>query len=149
MILLGLDMLKIISFASIIPFGATSNIFRKLENILIKDPHKSAFVLGAITYFLPCGFTQATQVYALGLASPWQSLVMILITLPFLAKTHNRRSIASAVLICVALAFVYHVFGAVCLALGHSGKIPAFISAWLAHVLFAGGALAYMDRGNY
>lgn len=73
MILLGLDMLKIVSFATIIPFGATSNIFRKLEHALIKDPHKSAFFLGAITYFLPCGFTQATQVYALGLASPWQS----------------------------------------------------------------------------
>lgn len=83
------------------------------------------------------------------LASPWQSLVMILITLPFLAKTHNRRSIAAAVLICVALAFAYHVFGAICLALGHSGKIPAFISAWLSHVLFAGSALAAMDRGNY
>lgn len=73
MILLGLDMLKIVSFAAIIPYGATSNIFRKLEHLFIKDPHKSAFFLGAITYFLPCGFTQATQVYALGLASPWQS----------------------------------------------------------------------------
>ncbi len=73
MVLLGLDMLKIVSFAAIIPYGATENIFRKLEHLLIKDPHKSAFFLGAITYFLPCGFTQATQVYALGLASPWQS----------------------------------------------------------------------------
>ncbi len=73
MILLGLDMLKIVSFAAIIPFGVSSNVFRKLENRLIKDPHKSAFFLGMITYFLPCGFTQATQVYALGLASPWQS----------------------------------------------------------------------------
>ncbi len=73
MTLLGLDMLRIVSFAAIIPFGATSNIFRKLEHVLIKDPHKSAFFLGVITYFLPCGFTQATQVYALGLASPWQS----------------------------------------------------------------------------
>lgn len=83
------------------------------------------------------------------LAAPWQSLVMILITLPFLAKTHNRRSIASAVLICVALAFAYHVFGAVCLALGHSGKIPAFVSAWLGNVVFSAGALLYLDRGNY
>jgi len=73
MVLLGLDMLKILSFASIIPFGVSSNVFRKLEHSLIKDPHKSAFFLGIITYFLPCGFTQATQVYALGLASPWQS----------------------------------------------------------------------------
>jgi len=73
MILLGLDMLKILSFASVVPFGVSSNVFRKLEHFLIKDPHKSAFFLGMITYFLPCGFTQATQVYALGLASPWQS----------------------------------------------------------------------------
>ncbi|EKE14347.1 MAG: Heavy metal transport/detoxification protein [uncultured bacterium] len=73
MVLLGLDMLRILSFASIVPFGVSSNIFRKLEHSLIKDPHKSAFFLGMITYFLPCGFTQATQVYALGLASPWQS----------------------------------------------------------------------------
>src|SRR3989339_617333 len=79
MIFLGLDMLKILSFAAIIPFGATSNIFRKLEHMLIKDPHKSAFFLGAITYFLPCGFTQATQVYALGLASPWQSALTMAI----------------------------------------------------------------------
>jgi len=79
MIFLGLDMLKILSFAAIIPFGATSNIFRKLEHLLIKDPHKSAFFLGAITYFLPCGFTQATQVYALGLASPWQSALTMAI----------------------------------------------------------------------
>lgn len=83
------------------------------------------------------------------LASPWQSLVMILITLPLLAKTHNRRSIASAVLICVALAFAYHVLGAVFLALGNSGKIPAFLSAWLAHILFSVVALLYLDRGNY
>jgi sulfite exporter TauE/SafE/copper chaperone CopZ len=79
MILLGLDMLKILSFASVIPFGATSNIFRKLENKLIQDPHKSAFFLGMITYFLPCGFTQATQVYALGLASPWLSALTMAI----------------------------------------------------------------------
>ena len=79
MILLGLDMLKILSFASIIPFGITSNIFRKLEHSLIKDPHRSAFFLGMITYFLPCGFTQATQVYALGLASPWQSALTMVI----------------------------------------------------------------------
>jgi sulfite exporter TauE/SafE/copper chaperone CopZ len=79
MILLSLDMLKIFSFASIVPYGVSSNVFRKLEHSLIKDPHKSAFFLGMITYFLPCGFTQATQVYALGLASPWQSALTMAI----------------------------------------------------------------------
>ena len=97
MILLGLDMLKILSFASIIPYSATSNIFRKLENKLIKDPHKSAFFLGAITYFLPCGFTQATQVYALGLASPWQSALTMAVfalgTAPAILFIGNLRGL--------------------------------------------------------
>ncbi len=97
MILLGLDMLKILSFASIIPYGATTNIFRKLENKLIKDPHKSAFFLGAITYFLPCGFTQATQVYALGLASPWQSALTMAVfalgTAPAILFIGNLRGL--------------------------------------------------------
>ncbi|MCR4276934.1 MAG: sulfite exporter TauE/SafE family protein [Candidatus Roizmanbacteria bacterium] len=97
MILLGLDMLKILSFASIIPFGITSNIFRKLEHSLIKDPHRSAFFLGMITYFLPCGFTQATQVYALGLASPWQSALTMVVfaigTAPAILFIGSLRSI--------------------------------------------------------
>lgn len=97
MILLGLDMLKIVSFASIIPFGVSLNIFRKLENRLIKDPHKSAFFLGVITYFLPCGFTQAMQVYALGLASPWQSALTMaafaLGTAPAILLIGNLRSL--------------------------------------------------------
>lgn len=97
MILLGLDMLRILSFASIIPFGATSSIFRRLEHLLIKDPHKSAFFLGMITYFLPCGFTQATQVYALGLASPWQSALTMVIfavgTAPAILFIGSLRSI--------------------------------------------------------
>ncbi|MDO9028127.1 MAG: sulfite exporter TauE/SafE family protein, partial [Candidatus Roizmanbacteria bacterium] len=97
MILLGLDMLKIVSFASIIPFGVSLNIFRKLENCLIKDPHKSAFFLGVITYFLPCGFTQAMQVYALGLASPWQSALTMAVfalgTAPAILLIGNLRSL--------------------------------------------------------
>jgi len=97
MILLGLDMLKILSFASIIPYGVSSNVFRKLEHTLIKDPHKSAFFLGAITYFLPCGFTQATQVYALGLASPWQSALTMAVfalgTAPAILFIGNLRGL--------------------------------------------------------
>lgn len=97
MILLGLDMLKIISFAAIIPYGVSSNVFRKLENRLIKDPHKSAFLLGLITYFLPCGFTQATQVYALGLASPWQSALTMAVfavgTAPAILLIGNLRNL--------------------------------------------------------
>lgn len=83
------------------------------------------------------------------LASPWQSLVMILLTLPFLSQTRNRKGIAAGVLICVGLAFAYHVSGAVFSALGQSAKIPAFLSAWMANILFSVGALLKLDKGNY
>jgi len=78
MVLLGLDMARIISLGSIIPSGLTKNIFERLEHKLIKHPKKTAFLLGAITYLLPCGFTQTVQVYALGLANPVQSALTMM-----------------------------------------------------------------------
>ncbi len=88
MILLGLDMVKIVSISSIIPGGLNKRIFESLEHRLIKNPKKTAFLLGAVTYFLPCGFTQTVQVYALGLANPIQSAltmtVFVLGTVPAL-----------------------------------------------------------------
>lgn len=47
-----------------------------------------AGLLGASTFFLPCGFTQSMQWYALGLADPWLSSLTLLVfalgTLPIL-----------------------------------------------------------------
>ncbi len=86
MIMLGLDMAGLLSFASIIPYGKTKGVFEKVEGLFIKNPKKTSFMLGAITYLLPCGFTQAIQVYALGLASPLKSsltmIVFVLGTVP-------------------------------------------------------------------
>lgn len=83
------------------------------------------------------------------LAAPWQGLVMMIIIIPFLAKSTNRKLIAFNVLICVGLVFTYHVFGAVTIALGKAGKIFPFASAWAANVLFAIGGLFYIEKGNY
>lgn len=79
MLLLGLDMAKILSIGSVVPSGLNKRIFENLEHKLMKYPRKAPFFLGAITYFLPCGFTQAVQVYALGLASPVQSSLTMMI----------------------------------------------------------------------
>lgn len=79
MILLGLDMAKIISLGSVLPTGLTKNIFEKLEHRLLQHPKKTAFLLGAITYLLPCGFTQTVQVFALGLANPVQSALTMIV----------------------------------------------------------------------
>ena len=79
MVLIGLDMMQLISFQKIINFGFTKNIFQRLEKKLIKNPKQTAFFLGAITYLLPCGFTQSIQLYALGLADPWKSSLIMMV----------------------------------------------------------------------
>ena len=79
MVLLGLDLAKIISIGRIIPSGLNKAIFEALEHKLERYPRKAPFLMGAITYFLPCGFTQAVQVYALGQASPVQSALTMMI----------------------------------------------------------------------
>lgn len=82
------------------------------------------------------------------LASPWQGLVMMLIAIPLLAPTRNRRAVAASVLACVGLVFVYHVAGAIGVALGKAGKIFPFLSAWSGNILFVIGSLFTIDRAN-
>lgn len=79
MILLGLDMAKLVSLGAIIPSKLNKSIFENLEHKLMRYPRRAPFFLGAITYLLPCGFTQAVQVYALGLGSPIQSAMTMMI----------------------------------------------------------------------
>ncbi len=83
------------------------------------------------------------------LAAPWQGLVMMLVAIPLLAKTTNRRLIAYNVLVCVALIFSYHVTCAVGMALGKAGKLFPFLSAWLGNIIFSVGALISLDRANH
>ncbi len=79
MILIGLDMAKLLPFSAVIGSSITKGIFKRLEGRLIKNPQKTSFFLGAITYLLPCGFTQAVQVYALGTADPFKSSLIMMI----------------------------------------------------------------------
>lgn len=79
MILIGLDMLKLFSLPSILPTSFNKGLFQKLEHRFIQSPKQTSFFLGAITYLLPCGFTQAVQVYALGLANPVQSALIMMV----------------------------------------------------------------------
>jgi len=100
MVFLGLDMSRIISIGSIIPAGATSGIFEKLEHQFLKNPKKTAFLLGAITYLLPCGFTQTVQVYVLGLGNPGQSALTMIVfalgTVPALLLVGSLTSLTQS-----------------------------------------------------
>ncbi len=39
--------------------------------------HKSALIMGTLTFFLPCGFTQAMQLYAVSTGSFWQGAAIM------------------------------------------------------------------------
>lgn len=83
------------------------------------------------------------------LSVPWQGLVMMMIAVPFLAKTTSRKLIALNVLFCVGVIFAYHVTGAVGVALGKAGKIFPFVSAWTGNILFAFVAFLNVEKANY
>lgn len=83
------------------------------------------------------------------LANPWQALVMMMLCVPLLAKTTQRKLIALNVLFCVVGAFMFYVVGAVSLALGTAGKLFPFVSAWAGNILFASGSLAGLEKANH
>jgi sulfite exporter TauE/SafE/copper chaperone CopZ len=69
MIILGLQMLKLIpSFGVLLP-NLSNFLGHKVHDIAERDAEGGAFVLGASTFFLPCGFTQALQLYVLAKGS--------------------------------------------------------------------------------
>ena len=83
------------------------------------------------------------------MAAPWKGVVMLLIAIPFLGSVRNRKAIAMSVLVCAAFVFAYHVCDAVMLALGKSGRILPFLSAWGGNIIFATFAFIRLEKANY
>jgi sulfite exporter TauE/SafE/copper chaperone CopZ len=80
MVMLGLQLTgvspRLSSFNFTLP-KAVANAFgitQKKEN---EYSNKSAATLGALTFFLPCGFTQAMQLYAISTGSPIQGALIM------------------------------------------------------------------------
>src|SRR5947207_6844915 len=69
MILLGLQMLRL--FPGLTRFMPTmpKALSHRIHDLAERETKESAFVLGAATFFLPCGFTQALQLYVLSKGS--------------------------------------------------------------------------------
>lgn len=82
------------------------------------------------------------------LAYPWASLTVMFLCVPFLAKTSTRRMIAWNVLACLGFVFLFHVSGAIMLALGKAGKLLPILSAWGPNFLFGFGTLFTLERAN-
>src|SRR5436190_16042227 len=99
MILLGLQMLRLLpALTRFLPTMPKS--FRHfIHDLAERDANGGAFVLGAATFFLPCGFTQALQLYVLAKGSfaigALTMLAFSLGTLPALLSLSALSSLAS------------------------------------------------------
>ncbi|MEW6452530.1 MAG: sulfite exporter TauE/SafE family protein [Pseudomonadota bacterium] len=99
MILLGLQMLKLLpSLTRFIP--TMPKVFsHRIHDLAERKTKGGAFALGAATFFLPCGFTQALQLYVLAKASfttgALTMLAFSLGTLPALLSLSAMSSFAT------------------------------------------------------
>jgi lipopolysaccharide export system permease protein len=69
------------------------------------------------------------------LAAPWTCVVVVLIAIPFGAASGRRNvfvGVASSIVIC----FIYFVLLQLGLALGTSGRLPAWLAAWFPNLAF-------------
>ncbi len=82
------------------------------------------------------------------LSIPWQSLIVMFLTVPFLARTTTRRLIAFNILICLAFVFLYHVSSAVMFAMGKAGKLFPMFSAWTPNFIFGFGTFFFLEQAN-
>ncbi|MEK7514195.1 MAG: cupredoxin domain-containing protein, partial [Patescibacteria group bacterium] len=72
MLLLGGQLMNVSPFLSKLSFTLPSGLAKALgiKSISNEDySHSNSFTLGALTFFLPCGFTQAMQLYAMSSGS--------------------------------------------------------------------------------
>jgi uncharacterized protein len=69
MVLLGLQMLKLLPALTRFLPTMPKAFGHYIHDLAERDANGGAFILGAVTFFLPCGFTQALQLYVLAKGS--------------------------------------------------------------------------------
>lgn len=98
MVLLGLQLLRI--FPSLTRFQIRMPKFfgHRIVSASEKESGRGPFLLGAATFFLPCGFTQALQLYVLSTGDPWKgALTMGIFALGTLPALLSVGAITSSV----------------------------------------------------
>jgi uncharacterized protein len=99
MILLGLQMLKLLPALTRFLPTMPKSFGHFIHDLAERDANGGAFVLGAATFFLPCGFTQALQLYVLAKGSftvgALTMLAFSLGTLPALLSLSAMSSFAT------------------------------------------------------
>lgn len=96
MLILGFQMLKIFPWLKRFQPKMPKFLGHKVHNLASGESKTGPFVLGASTFFLPCGFTQALQLYVLSRAS-WEvgALTMLIFSLGTLPALISLGTISS------------------------------------------------------
>ena len=99
MILLGLQMLKVLPGLTRFLPTMPKRFSHFIHDLAERDANGGAFILGAATFFLPCGFTQALQLYVLAKGSAEVGALTMLAfslgTLPALLTLSAASSLGS------------------------------------------------------
>ena|SRR3989338_1364429 len=69
MLSLGFQILNIFSFTNRLKIKMPKLVVHKIHNLSVSNSKSAPFFFGSSTFFLPCGFTQALQLYVLSTGS--------------------------------------------------------------------------------
>ncbi|MDD5108138.1 MAG: LptF/LptG family permease [Candidatus Omnitrophica bacterium] len=78
--------------------------------------------------------------------SPFTSIIIILLGIPFSLLMHKRATGMSAIGISISVGFLYYVLDAICLAIGKSGLLMPFLAASLSHIIVLSTSLYLIAR---
>jgi lipopolysaccharide export system permease protein len=79
-------------------------------------------------------------------ASPFTSLIIILLGIPFSLIMKKRATGLSSIGFAIILGFFYYILDAVCIALGRGGIMPPLLAASSAHLIALGSSLYLINR---
>jgi len=80
MLILGGQLIEILPFLKKVSFSLPAGIARKMgiqQQAETEYSHTNSAVMGAMTFFLPCGFTQAMQLFAMSTGNPIQGAMIM------------------------------------------------------------------------
>jgi len=78
--------------------------------------------------------------------SPFTSLIIILLGIPFSLMIHKRATGLSSIGISIMVGFLYYIIDAVFIAIGRGGAIPPFAAASLSHVIALTFSLIFINN---
>ena len=105
-------------------------------------------------YIKHAGMMEMTNVASLlvtfhyKISIPWASLVLAILGAALGGRTRARSGSGASFGLSVVIVFAYYLLMSLCRALGETGNMPPFISAWLPNIMFFLVSLYFVKKAN-